>query len=93
LIIQQIEKNSAGRASLRFTVRDTGIGIAPENQEKIFEAFAQGDSSSTKKYGGTGLGLTISNALLALMDSKLELVSEVNKGSSFYFTLLSKVVL
>ncbi|MCE2996206.1 MAG: ATP-binding protein, partial [Flammeovirgaceae bacterium] len=63
---------------------------APENQEKIFKAFAQGDSSSTKKYGGTGLGLSIASSLLALMDSKLELMSEVDKGSTFYFTLVSE---
>jgi signal transduction histidine kinase len=90
LIIQLIGKNSNGRSSIRFTVRDTGIGIGPENREKIFEAFAQGDSSSTKKYGGTGLGLTIANSLLALMNSTFELDSEVNKGSSFSFTLITE---
>jgi signal transduction histidine kinase len=90
LIIQLMEKDSAGKCSIRFTIRDTGIGIAPENQEKIFKAFAQGDSSSTKKYGGTGLGLSIASSLLALMDSKLELMSEVDKGSTFYFTLVSE---
>ncbi|MFN7491805.1 MAG: ATP-binding protein [Cyclobacteriaceae bacterium] len=93
LIIQLMEKNSAGKCSIRFTIRDTGIGIAPENQEKIFKAFAQGDSSSTKKYGGTGLGLSIASSLLALMDSKLELMSEVDKGSTFYFTLPSETVI
>ena len=90
LIIQLIEKNNVGKSSIRFTVRDTGIGIDPENREKIFEAFAQGDASSTKKYGGSGLGLTISNSLLALMNSKFELESEVNKGSTFYFTLITE---
>ena len=88
-----MEKDAAGKSSIRFTIRDTGIGIAPENQEKIFKAFAQGDSSSTKKYGGTGLGLSISSSLLALMDSKLELMSEVGKGSTFYFTLSSEIVI
>jgi signal transduction histidine kinase len=90
LIIQLIEKNNIGKSSIRFTVRDTGIGINPENREKIFEAFAQGDASSTKKYGGSGLGLTISNSLLALMNSKFELESEVNKGSTFSFTLTTE---
>jgi signal transduction histidine kinase len=88
LTIQLLHQADRGQSSIRFSVRDTGIGINQEDQEKIFEAFAQGDSSSTKKYGGTGLGLTISNSLLALMDSKLELASEVGKGSTFSFTLL-----
>lgn len=71
----------------RFSVRDTGMGIAPENQEKIFEIFSQGDASTTKRFGGTGLGLTISNSLLALMNSKLQLQSEIGVGSTFYFDI------
>lgn len=70
---------------LRFSVRDTGIGIHPDKQKKIFDAFSQEDSSTTKKYGGTGLGLTISNRLLGLMDSKLQLVSNIGVGSTFFF--------
>lgn len=70
---------------IRFSVRDTGIGIKAEKQSKIFEAFSQEDSSTTKKYGGTGLGLTISNSLLRLMDSRLNLSSTPGKGSTFYF--------
>ncbi|MCB0276867.1 MAG: PAS domain S-box protein [Calditrichaeota bacterium] len=73
------------QASLDFSVRDTGVGIRPENQKKIFKAFSQADSSTTKKFGGTGLGLTISNKLLGLMGSRLELQSELGKGSSFSF--------
>ncbi|MBX7125067.1 MAG: response regulator, partial [Cyclobacteriaceae bacterium] len=69
----------------QFSVRDTGIGIAPENQRRIFEAFAQADSSTTRKFGGTGLGLTISNSLLALMGSELSLHSVPGKGSIFQF--------
>lgn len=74
----------------RFSVRDTGIGIMPDKQQKIFEAFSQEDGTTTKKYGGTGLGLTISNKLLGLMGSKLELISAPGKGSTFYFDLLLK---
>jgi PAS domain S-box-containing protein len=73
---------------IRFNVIDTGIGIEKEYQEKIFEAFSQGDNSTTRKYGGTGLGLTISNQLLRLMDSKLELKSDYTKGTEFYFDLI-----
>jgi PAS domain S-box-containing protein len=75
------------RYRFRFAVRDTGIGIKKEKQQKIFEAFSQEDSSTTKRYGGTGLGLTISNKLLALMGSRLELKSELGVGSTFYFDL------
>lgn len=78
-------------ACIRFGVRDTGIGINEEKQHKIFEAFAQEDSSTTKKYGGTGLGLTISNKLLGLMGSKLNVESKVGEGSYFYFDLELKI--
>lgn len=76
-----------GATHFRFSVRDTGMGILPKNQQKIFEAFAQEDASTTRKYGGTGLGLTISNKLLALMNSSLQLISEINKGSTFFFDI------
>lgn len=71
--------------TLRIGVRDTGIGIAPEKLDKIFEAFTQEDNSTTKRFGGTGLGLTISNKLLSMMGSKLQLESTQGKGSRFYF--------
>jgi PAS domain S-box-containing protein len=71
----------------RFSVRDTGIGIREDKQAKIFEAFLQEDGSTTKKYGGTGLGLTISNKLLGMMGSKLQLKSVPGIGSTFYFDL------
>ena len=72
---------------LRFTVSDTGIGIQRDKQREIFEAFSQEDGSITKKFGGTGLGLTISNKLLALANSHLQLESEQGKGSRFFFDL------
>lgn len=71
--------------SFRFSVRDTGIGIEKNKQAKIFDAFSQEDSSTTKKYGGTGLGLTISNKLLKMMGSHLELKSSPGEGSTFFF--------
>jgi CheY-like chemotaxis protein/anti-sigma regulatory factor (Ser/Thr protein kinase) len=74
-----------GPMKFRFSVKDTGIGIPHNKQAKIFDAFSQEDASTTRKFGGTGLGLTISNKLLSLMGSKLELKSEPNKGSLFYF--------
>lgn len=79
--------NQENSSLIKISVRDTGCGISPEKQSKIFQAFSQEDESITRKYGGTGLGLTISNKLLALMDSKLEVSSEVNKGSCFFFTI------
>lgn len=75
------------KLTLRFTVRDTGIGIPLEKQQRIFDAFTQEDSSVSKRYGGTGLGLTISNHILKYMGSTLHLESVLEKGSSFYFDL------
>jgi signal transduction histidine kinase len=90
LKIEKLEMVNEGETRLRLSVMDTGIGIDPQNQQKIFEAFVQEDISNTKKYGGTGLGLTISNELLALMNSRLELESEKGKGSIFHFTISFK---
>ncbi len=77
-------------AIVRFSIKDSGIGIKDKNQEKIFHAFSQEDSSTTRRFGGTGLGLSISNQLLALMESKLELKSEYGIGSEFYFDIKVK---
>jgi PAS domain S-box-containing protein len=74
----------------RFSVRDTGIGIQPDKKEKIFDAFSQEDTSTTKKYGGTGLGLTISNNLLELMNSRLQVDSKPGIGSVFFFEITLK---
>jgi signal transduction histidine kinase/DNA-binding response OmpR family regulator len=72
---------------LQFTVSDTGIGVPREKQDVIFEAFSQADTSMTRKYGGTGLGLTISSRLVALMGGKIWLESEAGCGASFHFTI------
>jgi PAS domain S-box-containing protein len=91
----KIEKLSGSddQCLIRFSVRDTGIGIKPEKQQKIFEAFSQEDGSTTKKYGGTGLGLTISNKLLGMMNSRLELISAPDSGSTFFFDIHLKSVI
>jgi PAS domain S-box-containing protein len=83
-VFKLIDENTI---QLKFSVKDTGIGIKKKNQQKIFEAFSQEDNSTTKKFGGTGLGLAISNQLLDLMNSQLELSSESDKGSDFSFIL------
>lgn len=87
LAISALDFQEHGHCTYRFEVRDTGIGIAQEKQERIFEAFSQESESTFKKYGGTGLGLSICNKLLALMGSKLQVSSEPGKGSTFYFDI------
>ena len=74
--------------SLRFEVKDTGIGIPQHKQDKIFTSFGQVDAPTNRKYGGTGLGLTISKSLIELMGGSIGLSSEVDVGSTFYFTIL-----
>lgn len=83
----KIEKLSStdDKIKLRFSVIDSGIGIPLEKQQRIFDAFIQEDSSVSKRYGGTGLGLTISNDILRYMGCQLNLTSEIGKGSTFYF--------
>ena len=85
----KVEKLSTDEKNITlcFSVRDTGIGIAKEKQKYIFDAFTQENSSISKRYGGTGLGLTISNNILKYMGSNLSLVSDVDKGSVFHFSI------
>ena len=81
-----VEKNE-DKSWLRFDIDDTGIGIAPEQQERIFESFAQAEEHTTVKYGGTGLGLAITRKLVNLLDGRIELISEYGKGSRFSIIL------
>lgn len=86
LKVEKLSMNDHSIA-LRFSVRDTGIGIPVEKQKYIFAAFTQENSSISKRYGGTGLGLTISNNILEYMGSRLSLTSEKEKGSLFFFDI------
>jgi two-component system, sensor histidine kinase and response regulator len=76
-----------GAAMLHFTVSDTGVGIAPEKLETIFDSFSQADTSTTREYGGTGLGLTISKRLIEMMGGRIWVESEPGIGSRFHFTV------
>ena len=75
------------KGEFSFMIRDTGIGISQEQQKQLFKAFSQADNSTTRKFGGTGLGLTISNLLAEKMGSKIEIISEPGMGSSFFFSV------
>jgi two-component system, sensor histidine kinase and response regulator len=82
-----VESQGPDGAELHFQVRDTGIGIAPEKRTLIFTAFSQADGSTARKFGGTGLGLTISSRLVEMMGGRIWLESDLGRGSCFHFTL------
>ncbi|SHN53929.1 response regulator [Desulfovibrio litoralis] len=84
--VRTIEEDKE-KLSLEFSIIDTGIGLSPEQCKNLFQPFVQADSSTTRKYGGTGLGLMISKLLVELMGGSLNIKSELNKGSTFYFTI------
>ena len=84
-----LDSQTDDQARLHFIVRDTGVGIAPEKQRTVFEAFSQADGSTARKFGGTGLGLTISSRLAQLMGGRIWLESELGRGSCFHLRLRS----
>ena len=90
LDITEVPNSNIKSSVLKFSVKDTGIGIKVNNNQKIFNSFVQEDNSTNRKFGGTGLGLAISNQLLALMDSKLQLISKYGDGSDFFFEIKFK---
>ncbi|WP_293932378.1 PAS domain-containing hybrid sensor histidine kinase/response regulator [Iodobacter sp.] len=88
VVIQiKVLAQSDSTTTLQIAVKDSGIGIAPENQRTIFEGFAQAEASTTRRFGGTGLGLSICKRLVELMGGELKLDSQLEQGSTFYFTL------
>ena len=86
LTVDQL-KQDEGKVLMRFSVRDTGIGIAQDMQERIFQPFEQVDNSSSRRFGGTGLGLAISQRIVELMGGRIHLESQLNEGSRFFFSI------
>ncbi len=86
IAIRVVERNT-DTVHLQFLVRDTGIGIAPENHEKIFSGFTQAEASTTRRFGGSGLGIAISQGLVDMMGGKLQLESTLGEGACFHFTI------
>jgi signal transduction histidine kinase len=82
-----LKNDQQDKVMIEFRIKDTGIGISENAQQRIFDAFTQEDSSTTRRFGGTGLGLPIAARLVELMGGKLELTSQPGMGSLFTFTL------
>jgi PAS domain S-box-containing protein len=87
VVLVELDGERDGRAVARFTVSDTGVGIAPDKLERVFEEFTQADVSTARKYGGTGLGLAISQRLVRLMGGEIEVISAEGRGSEFTFAI------
>ena len=83
-LLVRLERDEGARVWLRFEVRDTGIGIAPQQMQRLFQSFEQADTSTTRRYGGTGLGLAISKSLAELMGGEVGVRSEPGQGSAFW---------
>jgi len=83
----KLKISKAARSSVKFELSDTGIGMTPKQLKNVFEEFMQAETSTSKKYGGTGLGLPISKKITEMMDGKIEIKSKVGEGTTFTITI------